>query len=191
MVPRPLVPAEHYPFLSSKKATHHYINMAPLWKELVPLMTAIDQGIKQAQLNLESNDPGSYNNLIIHTKVTTSEQDDPTSKEWFNLLLFEGNIWYKFIRQQFVKSAVLIVIHNTPGNPPSTGCLIGEQKECNFRTWSKDAEIRRLIDSDDTKYAYCCKVDAFFVKSIFAYDYQIGEYLDIDSLISEDEGIVS
>ncbi|KAL6954420.1 hypothetical protein U1Q18_051926, partial [Sarracenia purpurea var. burkii] len=155
-------------------------------------MTAIDEGIKQAQMKLEAKNPRSYNDLIILTTVTVHKEVDTTLRTMFNLLLFQGNVWHKFIYQLNKQSAVLIMIHNTPEHPPSTGCLVGEQRACNFQMWSKDGKIStRILSEGLAKYAYCCEVTADDMMWIFPDDteiskyLEIGEYLEIDSLITE------
>lgn len=193
MVPQPLVPAKHYALPWLKKNTHHYLNMAPLWEELVPLMTAIDQGLKQAQMALEANGPIVYDDLNIYTKVTPSTPAYKHPETWFNMLLFEGNVWYKLIYRVGIQSAVLIIIHNTPENPPPNKCLIGKRRECSFEMWSNVEEIRERISPNIKRYANCCKVTASDVSGIFSRDYitDIDGYLEIDTLITKGEDHIS
>ena len=61
-----MAPTRHFATCGAKKSAKHYINMAPLWNKLIPLINLIDDGIKEASLKLKEKQDES---LEIYTAV--------------------------------------------------------------------------------------------------------------------------
>ena len=191
MLPYPLVPAQHFDIPEFQETTNHFINIAPLWEKLIPLMTAIDQGIRKAALKiLKTAKFKSNERLLITTTVMKFQKPkDPNEKlykrllKWMTFNTFEPNIWYKYVENKTKNQGVMIYIHNTPGEKIVKKCLYEMEIKCNFIEWADSKELWEPTASVYVYHAYCCKVTPQDINEIFYFNTDVIFPLDINSLI--------
>ncbi|XP_065217309.1 uncharacterized protein LOC135843371 [Planococcus citri] len=186
MQPQPLVPPEHFVFRIWKKTTNHIINTAPLLENLVPLMSAINIGLKKAQMKLYILNPtSSYVRLRFYTRVTSLSlppliDENPSFEQ-----LLQPSIWHKFIYHEVEKKGLLIYIHNTLEEPSTDQRKCEDVVQCEFDRWSNDFPTTVLIQENLQNFAYCCSVTSEHIKEIFFIDVEIKGTLDLNGLISK------
>ena len=120
MIAQLMVPAEDVALQLWQKTIYHFSNTNPLWVELIPLMKAINDGIRKAAIVVDQQDNFRKHNLTIHTATYSPVQGH--SKLGKSVTdEFGWNIWCKLIYHPKKLSLHLLF-------PPNVGKILIKTK---------------------------------------------------------------